>query len=73
MVAGNYHRPTSTCLLLRDFERVMVRQQGFEWRNERPDAQLAAQKWGWIADAPDAWALLQIDTTTNLRVRPRCV
>lgn len=69
MVAGNYHRPTSTCLLLRDFQRVVVEQQGFEWRNERPDAQMAAQKWGWIADQPGAWALLQFDTNTNLRLQ----
>ncbi|KAL4442767.1 hypothetical protein ABPG77_006761 [Micractinium sp. CCAP 211/92] len=67
LVAGNYHRPTSTCLLLRDFQPVVSEQQGFEWRNERPDAQMAAEKWGWIADAPGAWALLQFDTTTNLR------
>ncbi|KAL4424189.1 hypothetical protein ABPG75_001490 [Micractinium tetrahymenae] len=67
MVAGNYHRPTSTCLLLLDFERMVAEQRGFEWRNERPDAQMAAQKWGWIADQPGAWALLQFDTTTNLK------
>lgn len=71
LVAGNYHRPTSTCLLLRDFQPVVLEQQGFEWRNERPDAEMAAEKWGWIADAPGAWALLQFDTTTNLRVRRR--
>ncbi len=38
-------------------------------KNERPDAALANQKWGWIATAPGSWAELEVDTTTEVQVR----
>lgn len=36
-------------------------------RNERPDAELANQKWGWIATVPGSWAELEVDTTSELQ------
>lgn len=67
MTPGNYERRSSACLLQRAFERVVVQQEGFEWKNERPAAELANQKWGWIATAPGAWAELEVDTTTEVK------
>jgi hypothetical protein len=74
MVPGNFQRRSSTCLLARAFEAVVVRQEGFEWRNERPsvaeggEEQLASEKWGWISDMPGSWAEITVDTTSDLEV-----
>ena len=74
MVPGNFQRRSSTCLLARAFEAVVVRQDGFEWRNERPsmleggEEQLASEKWGWISDKPGSWAEMTVDTTSDLEV-----
>ncbi|KAI7846460.1 hypothetical protein COHA_000070 [Chlorella ohadii] len=51
----------------RAFEKVVVQQQGFEWKNERPKAEFANQKWGWIATVPGSWAELEVDTTTGMQ------
>lgn len=37
-------------------------------KNERPAAELANQKWGWIATTPGSWAELEVDTTTAVQV-----
>ncbi|PRW51157.1 hypothetical protein C2E21_5422 [Chlorella sorokiniana] len=67
MTPGNYERRASACLLQRAFEKVVVNQQGFEWKNERPAAQLANEKWGWIGTVPGSWAELEVDTTTGVK------
>lgn len=67
MVPGNLQRHSSTCLLQRNFEKVVVAQQGFVWKNERPGVQGPAnEKWGWISDMPGSWVELEVDTTTEL-------
>ena len=69
MTPGNYQRRSSTCLLNRNFEKVVAKQEGFAWTNERPsEADAAKQKWGWIATAPGSWAELVVDATTDLGV-----
>lgn len=66
MVPGNLQRNSSTCLLQRNFEKVVVAQQGFVWKNERPAADVSNQKWGWISEQPGSWAELEMDTTSVL-------
>lgn len=38
-------------------------------KNERPAANLANEKWGWISEKAGSWAELEVDTTTDLQVR----
>lgn len=73
MVPGNLQRHSSTCLLQRNFEKVVVAQQGFVWKNERPGVQGPAnEKWGWISDMPGSWVELEVDTTTELEASAIC-
>lgn len=67
MIPGNYQRSTSTCLVGRLFEPVVVAQQGFVWKNERPAEKMANQKWGWISEQPGSWAELEVDTSNDLQ------
>lgn len=52
-----------------------MRQEGFAWRNERPQADAAGsrqhEKWGWIGERPGAWAELEVDTSSELQVPQR--
>ncbi len=66
---GNHHRRSSTCLLLRQFDGVVVQQCGFQWRNERPDAKLANEKWGGLRSSP----VLGRCCSLTPRRRCRCV
>ena len=68
MTPGNYQRRTSTCLLQRNFQSVVAKQEGFAWTNERPGAEESRHKWGWIATIPGSWVELVVDTTTDLEV-----
>lgn len=53
--------------------RTVAPSPAFDCRkNERPAAELANQKWGWIATAPSAWAELEVDTTTEVKVGCGC-
>ena len=68
MVPGNLQQRSSTCLLQRHFEQIVVMQEGFE--NERPTSPMANKKWGWIGEQASSWAELEVDTTTDLKVWP---
>lgn len=50
---GLSHRATAPCLWQEDFKGVVVEQQGFEFRPERPNAsEFRNQKWGWTSSRP---------------------
>lgn len=38
-------------------------------KNERPAAELANEKWGWISEVPGSWAELQVDASSDLQAR----
>ena len=45
------------------FQPMVVAQQGFEWRAERPEEDtFVGQKWGWTGLRPGAWADLEFDS-----------
>lgn len=50
---GLSRRATAPCLWQEDFKGVVVEQQGFEFRPERPNAsEFRNQKWGWTSSRP---------------------
>lgn len=63
MIPGNADEEPGFCALLEDFKGVVVEQQGFEYRPERPNASgFRNQKWGWTSSQPGCWAELEVDT-----------
>jgi hypothetical protein len=74
MVHGNHARSTSTCQLQLQFEKVVVANEGWEWKNERPQADpwtVTGAKWGWIGAKPGSWAELEVDSSSALEVGGR--
>ncbi|KAL4442042.1 hypothetical protein ABPG77_011303 [Micractinium sp. CCAP 211/92] len=63
MIPGNLDEEPGFCALLEDFKGVVVQQEGFEYRPERPNAsEFRSQKWGWTSSKPGCWAELEVDT-----------
>ncbi|PSC71318.1 hypothetical protein C2E20_5316 [Micractinium conductrix] len=63
MIPGNADVPTSLCAIQEGFKPVVVAQQGFEYRAERPQEEtFVGQKWGWTGTQPGHWAELQFDS-----------
>lgn len=63
MVPGNADAPTTLCAMQEEFEGVVVEQAGFKYKPERPQEEtFVGQKWGWTAEKPGAWLILEFDS-----------
>ena len=52
--------------LQENFKPIVKASKGFEYRPEWPDAKsFVAQKWGWTATQPGAWAELEFDSRSG--------